>query len=87
MKSWYQIDKRTATGELITYEMVKANNRITALKQYLGENVNFVGLNQSADNKNDYILVETVKNGKYVYNARTLHDKSFYVEVTRVNEQ
>lgn len=86
MKSWYQIDKRQANGELIVYHMVKANNRTSALLQYLGIEADMLrGINKPAGPDN-YIVVDTFKNKKFVLNARTLKDKSFYIEVTRVTQ-
>jgi hypothetical protein len=86
MKTWYQIDKRQANTELIEYKMIKANNRHLALRQYLGKTVNFINVNQRA-NADDYIVTEGFKNGKFVLSARTLGDKSFYIEVTRITQQ
>jgi hypothetical protein len=85
-KKWYQIDKKNEKGELINYEMVKANNRMNALREYLGNNIIIKeGINIEVI-EGEYIAYETIQNRKQVLNARIPNDKSFYFEARTVNQ-
>lgn len=85
-KKWYQIDKKNEKGELINYEMVKANNRMNALREYLGNDIIIKeGINIEVI-EGEYIAYETIQDRKQVLNARIPNDKSFYFEVKTVNQ-
>lgn len=73
-KSWYEIDRREAGGELDGYDMVKGGNLKEELKRYLG-----------TDYK-DYVKRHKRVNGRVVVTATCPRKTSGYLEIARVSQ-
>ena len=71
MKTNYQVDRRDGEGKLEGYDMVKAPNIETALKDYLGNDYT------------DYTLNKQRINGKVVVTATCPTETSGYIEISR----